>query len=101
MEKTMEQAQMLARFKLQVKRTIGETVDLDLLSRDPVYAKMRLAEIEDLAEDEDLLIMVLRIRDLVLPVERISSPLPSPLAVQETAPLPKETRNYLMGARAW
>ncbi len=101
MEKTMEQAQLLARFKLQVKRTLGESVNLDSLSNDPIYAKARLAEIEEMAEDEELLIMVLRVRDLVLPAEpmvaapAVASPTPAPMPAQ------KETRNYMMGARAW
>ena len=34
MDKPMEMAQLLARFKLQVKRTLGETVDLERLARE-------------------------------------------------------------------
>lgn len=105
MNKQMETAQLLARFKLQVKRSLGETVDLESLSRNPTYARQRLAEIEEAALDEELLVMVLRLRDLLLPAE------PAPETVAESAiPLPtgatpepaaKETRKYLMGARAW
>ncbi len=101
MEKTLEQAQLLARFKLQVKRALGESVNLDALSNDPIYAKARLAEIEEMAEDEELLIMVLRVRDLVLPVEtQTAAPI---VTAPAAAPIPvvKETRNYMMGARAW
>ncbi|WP_051295522.1 hypothetical protein [Azonexus hydrophilus] len=102
MDKQMETAQLLARFKLQVKRSLGETVDLERLTREPAYARQRLNEVEDAADDEDLLIMVLRLRDLLLPVARdtevIAAPEAKPVeAVQRTA----ETRSYMRGARAW
>lgn len=107
MDDAMARAQLLARFKLQVKRTLGETVDLEALTRDPQYARQRLSEIEDAATEEDLLIMVLRLRDLLLPappVRETHNETPS-IAVEPTmlqAPAAaKETRNYLMGARAW
>jgi hypothetical protein len=100
MDKKLEMAQLLARFKLQVKRSLGESVDLESLVRNPAYARQRLAEIEEAADDESLLVMVLRLRDHVLPVEAppvVVTPEP-PVAV---APVRQETRNYLMGARAW
>lgn len=102
MDKTMELAQTLARFKLQVKRTLGESVDLERLSRDTAYARQRLSELEEMAEDEELLIMVLRVRELVVPAEPFVAPanVPPQAAAQSAAPQ-KETRNYLMGARAW
>lgn len=94
MDKRMEMAQLLARFKLQVKRELGQMVDLEKLSRDPGYARQRLAEIEEAALEEDLLVMVLRLRDELLPADRPTAP-----AVE--TPSPRETRSYLMGARAW
>jgi len=100
MDKKLEMAQLLARFKLQVKRSLGESVDLESLVRNPAYARQRLAEIEEAADDESLLVMVLRLRDHVLPVE--APPVvvtPDPPAAAE--PVRQETRNYLMGARAW
>ena len=99
MEKQMEMAQLMARFKLQVKRTLSETVDLDRLNRDPDYARQRLSEIEEAALDEDLLVMVLRLRDHLLPITPAAIQTETPPA--EPAAPPKETRNYLMGARAW
>lgn len=100
MNASMETAQLLARFKLQVKRTLAQTVDLEQLARDPAYARQRLAEIEEAAEDEELLIMVLRLRDLFVPpagapVETAALP---PAAEKKQTP---EMRRYLMGARAW
>lgn len=97
MDKQMETAQLLARFKLQVKRTLKESVDLERLTREPDYARQRLAEIEEAAMEEDLIVMVLRLRDLLLPV--VVAP-QAPTAVAE-ASASRETRNYLMGARAW
>jgi hypothetical protein len=96
MDQKLEQAQLMARFKLMVKRTLNQSVDLERLSRDQAYARERLAEIEEDALDEDLLVMVLRLRDLFVPVAAIALPVIE--AVPEAA---KETRNYKMGARAW
>jgi hypothetical protein len=103
MDEKLEKAQLLARFKLMVKRTLGQTVDLERLDREPAYARERLAEIEEAALDEDLLIMVLRLRDLVLPVvapvaDVMPVIIPAAEIPQESL---KETRNYKMGARAW
>ncbi len=101
MDTRMEQAQLLARFKLQVKRSLGETVDLEKLTRDPNYARQRLQDIEDAAEDEELLVMVLRLRDQILPAAANSEIAPAP-APEAAPPMEhKETRRYLMGARAW
>lgn len=92
MEEKLEKAQLMARFKLMVKRSLSQSVDLERLEREPAYARERLAEIEEAALDEELLVMVLRLRELFVPLAAL------PLA--EPAPV-KETRNYKMGARAW
>jgi len=105
-ENTLEIAQLLARFKLQVKRSLQESVDLERLTRDAAYARERLAEIEEAALDEELLIMVLRLRDHLLPApatlatEPVAAPVIAPVVVP---PMPeaRETRSYLLGARAW
>lgn len=105
MTKQMETAQLLARFKLQVKRTLGQSVDLERLTREPSYARQRLSEIEEAAEEEELLVMVLRMRDLLLPftpevavVAPVSEVVSTP---PEVANKTSETRSYLMGARSW
>ncbi|QEL64859.1 hypothetical protein OTERR_13830 [Oryzomicrobium terrae] len=93
---SLETARLLARFKLQVRRTLDQSVSLEQLAHDPDYAKARLAEIEDAAEDEELLVMVLRLRALLLPAVA-----PAP-AVASTEPTPsQETRTYKFGARSW
>ena len=100
MDEKLEMAQLLARFKLMVKRSLGESVDLERLTREPDYARQRLAEIEEAAMDEDLLVMVLRLRYLFVPMAAAPGATPS-------APLPgsdipdKEIRKYKLGARAW
>ena len=112
MQTQMEKAQLLARFKLQVRRSLAQTVDLDSLSSNPTYAKQRLAEIEDAAQDEELLVMVLLVRDMLAPVivapevkpEVKPKVIPEPLPVPPSALIdsaPKESRKHLMGARGW
>lgn len=95
MDMQLEMAQLLARFKLQVKRTLHEAVDLEQLTRDPAYARQRLAEIEEAAMDEDLLVMVLRLREKLLPTARTAT------QKAPSADSHQETRNYRLGARAW
>lgn len=103
MNEQLQLAQLLARFKLQVKRSLNESVDLEKLSRDPDYARQRLAQVEEAASEEELLVMVLRLRDALLPppvvVEAVAEPVAAPVA--PAAPVVRETRNYLMGARSW
>ncbi|AXS80955.1 hypothetical protein [Dechloromonas sp. HYN0024] len=104
MENQIERAQFLARFKLQVRRTIGQSVDLDRLTRDPAYARQRLSEIEEAADEEELLISVLRMRDLLLPVTpevRVEPVVETVAVAPDVTKQTTETRNYLMGARAW
>lgn len=99
MDERLELAQLLARFKLQVKRTLNQSVDLEKLARDAAYARQRLAEIEEDALDEELLVMVLRLRDILVPAVPAAVEAAPPPALE--APVARETRSYLMGARSW
>ncbi|MFN4326795.1 MAG: hypothetical protein ACK4FP_13045 [Azonexus sp.] len=102
MDQHIERAQLLARFKLQVKRSLGTSVDLEALTRDAQYAQQRLSEIEEAATEEDLLVMVLRLRDMLLPPPPAQAGASSePGKPSETPPPSAETRRYLMGARSW
>lgn len=92
----LETAKLLARFKLKVRRTLDRSVDLDALGRDPAYAIQTLKEIEDLAEDEDLLVMVIQLRSLLGPRSGEASSVSTPAPAASG-----ETRNYRFGARAW
>lgn len=87
----IELIRLLARFKLQVRRQLDQTVDLYQLEHDPAYAKSRLAAIEDLADDEELLIMVLRLRELLQPA---TAPVIQP------PPAPAASARYMYGARS-
>lgn len=96
MTEELELMQLMARFKLQVRRQLNQLVDLDLLKTDSTYARTRLSEIENLADDEELLMMVLRLRSILLP----AAPPPKPKQVEE--PAQADTgRSYKFGARSW
>lgn len=94
MDNKMEMAQLLVRFKLQVKRSLGESIDLERMSTDREYARQRLKDIEESSEDEALLVMVVRLRDYLL--EAKAAP-----ASTEASAKPATMRSYMMGARAW
>lgn len=74
MQDSTEYARQLARFKLAVRRQLSQSVDLERLVQDPIYAQARLAEIEEIADDEDLLVMVLTLRHKLLPATPLSLP---------------------------
>jgi len=99
MDEKLEMAQLLARFKLMVKRSLSESVDLERLTREPEYARQRLSEIEEAALDEELLIMVLRLRDILVPAVPLAGAVPTPPPGTEISD--KEIRKYKLGARAW
>lgn len=95
MDEKLERVQLMARFKLMVKRLLNETVDLERLARDAAYARQRLAEIEEAAADEELLVMVLRLREWCVPDT------PAAAAVAEAGAATRPTRSYVLGARSW
>lgn len=92
-----EFARQLARFKLAVRRQLDQSVDLDRLTSDLAYARARLAEIEDAAADEELLIAVvtLRARLLSAPGSEALAPAAAPLP----EPVRKGLNEYKFGAR--
>lgn len=59
----IELLRLLARFKLQLRRLHDRAVDLSALKADSEYAELILAEVEELAEDEELLVLVLQLRE--------------------------------------
>lgn len=86
----MELARRLARFKLGVRRTLGESVNLDALRTDLDYRVRTLADIEERTDDEELLVSLLLVREML---ERRREP---------TAPSEgmKPARDYRFGARS-
>lgn len=90
-----ELVRLLASFKLTVKKSLQKSVDLEALAKDAAYAKKCLAEVEEAAESEELLVLVLKLRELLV----FNGPELAPAAATEEAS--KETRNYKFGARSW
>lgn len=99
MEDPYELPRLLARFKLQVRRLLNQAVDLEKLAKDPEYAQVRLAEIEEVADDEELLVTLVRLRTLLSPVAEVPEAAAPVLA--ENPPARSATRDYRFGARAW
>lgn len=90
MDEHIEQLRLLARLKLQVRRELDQAVDLERMKREPQYALSRLAEIEESTADEELLVTVLRLREML------------DLYPADTAPAapPAVAQRYLFGARS-
>jgi len=86
----MELARRLARFKLGVRRSLGESVNLDALRTDLDYRTRTLADIEERTDDEDLLVSLLLVREML---ERRSD-------VDPVIDGIKPGRDYRFGARS-
>ncbi len=101
MDKKLEQAQLLARLKLSVRRALKESVDLERLLRDAAYARKRLAELEEAALDEERLVLVLRVRNELFPPRPALEELPAkPVAAPVPAAADSRVRSYRMGVRS-
>jgi hypothetical protein len=92
MEDQIEEIRLLARFKLQVRRVLNQSVDLERLRSDPAYARTLLTQIEDRADDEELLVLAMRLHDILLP--RLGGAVAPP----PTAQVPEQ--KYMFGARS-
>lgn len=68
----IETARLMARFKLQVSRSLDMAVDLDTMARDAGYARRILADVEGRARDADLRATLRQLR------ERLFRLLPGP-----------------------
>lgn len=102
----LETVQLLARFKLSVRRHLQIAVDLQLLEADRTYAARVLGAIEAAAEDEQLLVLTLQVRDVVLRATVVPS-LPATMVAAQVVeatlatPVVATTRSYMFGARGW
>ncbi|THF63535.1 hypothetical protein E6O51_04325 [Pseudothauera rhizosphaerae] len=94
----METARLLARFKLQVRRSLDMAVDLAALTADEQYAEKLLHEVEERAEDEELLLMVVRLRDR-LRAQYQPAPVVEPANEEVVKPATPAVRDYRFGAR--
>jgi hypothetical protein len=100
----LEIIRIMVRFKLQVRRLLDQAVDLDQLASDTEYARLRLADIEALSQDEDLLIMLVQLRNHLLGSDagrslrtKSTAPAGNGHAANEAAPALRH--KYLYGAR--
>jgi hypothetical protein len=89
MEDQIEAIRLLARFKLQVRRVLNQSVDLERMRADAAYARAVLSRVEDSAEDEELLVLAMRLHALLLPKSAVVAPPPAPAE-----------QKYLFGARS-
>jgi len=97
-EAEIELARLLARFKLQVKRALGRSVNLTAMMNDPAYARATLDEIEELADDEEFLLLVICLREKLAPAAVAAPVVPAPAS--EAAPARSQAlRDYRFGAR--
>jgi hypothetical protein len=101
-----EKVKLLAKFKLMVKQQLKKNVDLEKLTSNPEYARAALRELEDAANEEEMLLMVLHMREVLLPAD--TAPAPAPVAapapttpVSEEKKEPEGKQTYLFGARSW
>ncbi|RMX03449.1 hypothetical protein D8I35_16320 [Corticibacter populi] len=98
-ESEFELAQLMARFKLHVRKHLGLAVDLEQMANDKTYASAMLRAVENEAEDEDLLILLVRLRS------RLNRP--APVSTAGEAPAATDTprkpspllRDHRFGAR--
>ena len=100
-ETDFDTAVLMARLKLHARKQLGITVDLAQLEADADYASATLRTIEDQAEDETLLVLVVRLRSKL-----VKAPAASPLQSIASAAVPKDPprppqflRDHRFGAR--
>lgn len=99
-------AVLMARLKLHARKQLGISVDLAQLEADADYAAATLRTLEDEAEDETLLVLVVRLRaKLVKPPSAstlqniVSVALPKEDTPKESPRPPQFLRDHRFGAR--
>lgn len=98
-------AVLMARLKLHARKQLGISVDLAQLEADADYAAATLRTLEDEAEDETLLVLVVRLRaKLVKPSALtlqniVSVALPKEDTPKESPRPPQFLRDHRFGAR--
>lgn len=73
-----ELTRLLAKFKLNVRRRLNLSVNLERLQNEPDYAREQLAALEERIEDEELLVTLLTLRDRLVPKPAIAPEIASP-----------------------
>lgn len=95
-EAELETARLLARFKLQVRRSLDRSVNLADMQTSPAEAAAVLDEIEALAEDEALLTLVVCLRERLL---ARSAPTLEVRVAPQSVSEQTMVRDYRFGAR--
>jgi hypothetical protein len=102
MDQRLETAQLMARFKLCLRRSLQSSVDLQRMAQDRDYALQTLRETEDHADTEELLVLTLQLRDALFPVAmRQIDPVAARSLPLAAASDNGQTRDYKFGARSW
>lgn len=97
-----EKIKQLAKFKLMAKQQLQKNVDLEKLSSNADYARIVLRELENAAESEEMLLMVLHMRETLLPATAAAATPASAAVAEKPAeekPEPKSNSTYTFGAR--
>jgi len=88
---------LLARLKLSVRRQLGRNIDLALLQKDVQQALEVLQEIEDIAEDEELITLTLHLRAKMM--QKASKDEPKKIDASSVEKSSSDLRSYRFGAR--
>ncbi|THU00696.1 hypothetical protein E9531_10540 [Lampropedia puyangensis] len=95
----MDTAILMARLKIQAKKHLDLSVDLEKLEQDETYAQAVLRAVEDEAEDENLLVLVLRLRARLKSRQAEESLSQAKVAPLVTQAKPTLIRDHRFGAR--
>lgn len=91
----LELTRLLAKFKLAVRRQLNQSVNLERLRNEPDYAREQLAELEEQVDDEELLVLLLSLRERLVPQAVVIPPAPV-----STPRVPAEPpKRYVLGVR--
>ena len=101
MDDRLEIARLLARYKLAVRRSLQQSVDLQLMVQDRNYADFKLRETEDAAGNEELLILIVQLREALFPAAPVQAVIAAPINSALIQSDSGQTRTYVGGARSW
>ncbi|HVL02284.1 MAG TPA: hypothetical protein VM553_20840 [Dongiaceae bacterium] len=87
----------LAKLKLLVKRTSGQSIEVSAIIADKQYAASVLSAAEE-SDQEELVLLALELKD-ALGLLAPAAPAPEPKAPQPAAKEGKTSSNYMFGAR--
>lgn len=100
-ETDMDTAILMARFKIQARKHLDLSVDLDKLEHDESYAQTVLQKAEEDSEDESLLVLVMRLRSRLKARSEaeLAPAAPAPEPIPATVAPARVMRDHRFGAR--